>query len=203
MSDNKFQHAGFEVEILQDEDPSNPRDPQYMENVGKLICMHKRYSLGDKHDYRHSDFSTWAALQAQIEEDNDVAVLLPVYMLDHSGLTVSTTPFHCPWDSGQIGFIFCTNKQVKEEWSGDKEKATQYLIGEIKTYDQYLTGDVYGYVIRKPAEEDCEGEELESCWGFFGHDYCVDQAREVAEACRKSEDKRLIDEEQTALALFN
>jgi len=32
---------------------------------------------------------------------------------------------------------------------------------------QYLTGDVWGYVI-----EDSEGNEHESCWGFYGQSYC-------------------------------
>jgi hypothetical protein len=196
MSD-KITHAGFEITIEQDCDASNPRE-EY-DNFGKLICFHKRYSLGDKSDYRHSDFNSWAALQAQIEEDNDVAVLLPVYMYDHSGITISTSPFSCPWDSGQIGFIFCTVKQVAEEFSGDNERAKNLLISEIKTYDQFLTGDVWCFAIRK-ADDD---EVLESCCGFFGHDYCVNEAKSCADALRKYEDKNKIDEEQAALSLFN
>ena len=43
---------------------------------------------------------------------------------------------------------------------------------EVKTYDQYLTGDVWGYII-----EDDSGEVLDSCWGFFGHDYCEEEAK--------------------------
>jgi hypothetical protein len=38
------------------------------------------------------------------------------------------------------------------------------LRSEIKTYDDYLTGNVYGYKIKAP-----DGEELDdACWGFFG-----------------------------------
>ena len=197
MDDNKFEHAGFEIEIEQDQDPLDPR--KEYDNVGKLICSHKRYSLGDKHDYKAGDFSSWAELQAKIEEDNDVAVLLPVYMYDHSGITISTTPFSCRWDSGQIGFIFCTNKQVAEEWKGDIEKAKQYLLGEIETYDQFLTGDVHCFAIRNPGDD----EVLESCCGFFGRNICIEEAKRTAEALRKSEDKKAIEEEQRALALFN
>ncbi len=45
----------------------------------------------------------------------------------------------------------------------------------------YLTGDVWGYVI----EGALLGQLEESCWGFFGYDYCVEQAQEAAEHIRK------------------
>jgi hypothetical protein len=204
--ENKFMHAGFQIEIEQDMEPMDPRKD--FDGFGKLLCSHKRYTLGDEHAYKASDFHTWAEWQGQIEEDFDVAVLLPVYMLDHSGLTISTTPFSCPWDSGQIGFIFCTNKQVLEEFAGDTEKARQCLLGEVATYDQFLRGDVWCYIIRTPSARDGHGEEIdgevvESCGGFFGYEYCVTEAKSCAEACRKHADKNIIDEEQAALALFN
>lgn len=194
MDENKFTHAGFEITIEQDSDPQNPRTEN--DNFGKLFCSHKRYALGDNHGFKTSDFRTWAEWQGQIEEDYDVDVLLPVYMYDHSGITISTTPFSCQWDSGQIGFIFCTKKQVIEEFKGDTEKARKLLIAEIDEYDKYLRGDVYGYIVS-------DGKELESCWGFFGYDYCVSEAKSCAEALRKREDKTIVDEEQAALALFN
>jgi hypothetical protein len=39
------------------------------------------------------------------------------------------------------------------------------LIGEVKTYDDYLTGNVYGY---KVIDE--QGNEEDSCWGYYGED---------------------------------
>ena len=41
-------------------------------------------------------------------------------------------------------------------------------------YDQYLTGDVWGYVI-----EDSESHEIESCWGFYGEDYCMAEGEDA------------------------
>lgn len=37
--------------ILRDTDPQNPRDPGWQENLGKMVCWHSRYNLGDKHSY--------------------------------------------------------------------------------------------------------------------------------------------------------
>ena len=92
-------------------------------------------------------------------------------MYDHGGITISTSPFSCPWDSGKIGVIFVSRKKVREEYSWKvitnkrKNQIIQYLKSEITTYDQYIRGDVYGYRVI-----DSDGEELDSCWGFFGED---------------------------------
>lgn len=37
--------------ILRDTDPENPRDSYYQENLGNMVCWHKRYNLGDKHTF--------------------------------------------------------------------------------------------------------------------------------------------------------
>lgn len=99
-------------------------------------------------------------------------LILPLYLYDHSGITMSTGRFSDPWDSGQVGWIYCTKKKAVEEFGKKvltkavREKALKYLESEVETYDQYLTGDVYGYVI-----ENSDGDDVDSCWGFFGLDY--------------------------------
>ncbi|MBM7454496.1 hypothetical protein HNR62_000325 [Oceanisphaera litoralis] len=100
-------------------------------------------------------------------------LILPLYLYDHSGLTMSTGPFGCRWDSGQVGWIFATHQRVEFEWGGDWDKAKSYLEGEVETYDQYLTGDIWGFEVWEHDEEEddpTEGELLDSCWGFFGDD---------------------------------
>lgn len=87
-----------------------------------------------------------------------------------------TTGFSCPWDSGRIGIIYVTKKKIKQEngWKvltkARKEKILQYLKNEVETYDQYLTGDIYGYVVEETEEEDGSKNETDSCWGFYGSD---------------------------------
>jgi hypothetical protein len=64
--------------------------------------------------------------------------------------------------------------------------------GYCETWEQYLSGEVYGYMIDGPLEqhqdlcEKCghvqreyeEREELDSCWGFYGLDYCIQEAKD-------------------------
>lgn len=42
----------YSVEISYDTDPINPR---HDDNNGKMVCWHRRYNLGDKHNYGNND----------------------------------------------------------------------------------------------------------------------------------------------------
>lgn len=93
-------------------------------------------------------------------------ILLPLYLYDHSGITISTSPFNCPWDSGQVGWIYCTPKRLQEEFGDITEtnmkQANRLIEEEIKAYDAYLRGECYGYCLYLGMRE------IDSCWGFLG-----------------------------------
>jgi hypothetical protein len=179
----------YKIKIYPDTDPSDPRGDY---NLGTMVCFHSRYNLGDKHDYRHADYSGWRQLLKQIDSDHNVAVILPLYLYDHSGITMNTTGFSCPWDSGMVGFIFVSKKKVREEYGYKyitkkvRERITGYLESEVKVYDQYLTGDIYGYKITK------KGEELDSCWGYYGQDECMKEAESIVEYYINKEKEEVI-----------
>jgi len=42
-------------------------------------------------------------------------VILPLYLYDHGGITMSTGAFSCPWDSGQVGWIYAPKKTFIDE----------------------------------------------------------------------------------------
>lgn len=157
---------GKKLEIIDDNSPENPRN---WDNMGTMVCFHRRYDLGDEHNYDHNDYSGWGEMERAIIKNEKPAVILPLYLYDHSGITISTSPFSCPWDSGQIGFIFISKEKLKKEYGVKRvtndliKKAEKCLLGEVKTYDQYLTGEVYGYRVI-----DEEGNEVDSCWGYYG-----------------------------------
>jgi hypothetical protein len=147
-----------------------------------MVCFHRRYRLGDTHSFHAEDFN-----EEMITDITDKGgVVLPLYLYDHSGITISTSPFSCPWDSGQVGFIYVTADSIRKEYSvkriskKTRELATSCLEQEVKTYDEYLTGQVYGFIV-----EDEEGNYLDSCWGFYGLEYCREQAIESAKSQRK------------------
>lgn len=151
----------FTLKIEYDTDAQDPRED---DNLGTMVFWHRRHTLGDKHSFSVPEFN-------QLLKRKDI-VSLPVYMLDHSGLTISTSSFNDPWDSGQLGFIYATHEDIRKWFmikrvhKRHRQHASEILQAEVETYDQFLRGDVYGYIL-----EDAEGVEISSCWGFYGLDY--------------------------------
>ena len=156
------------LKIFTDNDPSDPRGD---DNLSKMICYHNRYNLGDKHNYSSEDYRSWDEMKKAIIKKEDVAVILPLFLYDHSGITMKTTPFSCRWDSGQVGFVIVTRKAIRENWGVKRvtkkliERAEEMAVCEVSIYDQFLTGDVYRFVLLE------DGEETDSCGGFFGSNY--------------------------------
>ena len=110
-----MEQTNYQIEIIHDEHPSNPRVE--WDNLGTMVCFHGRYTLGDiGHGYRSSDFNSWDELKQLIIKQVKPAVILPIYMYDHSGITISTQPFGCRFDSGQIGFIYIGKLKVMKEY---------------------------------------------------------------------------------------
>jgi hypothetical protein len=175
----------FELKIEQDTNPMNPRTD--WDNLGTMVCFHKRYELGDKTDYRTEDYDSWDELKEGIITNEGEVVILPLYLYDHSGITISTSPFDCRWDSGQVGFIFVSKHKIKKEGI-DETKVEEYLKGEIETYDKYLTGEVYCYEVYEI--ETCDkGHEhktlVESCGGYFGEEECESEGKSVLQHLEK------------------
>ena len=150
------------IEYEPDPDFGNPRE---MDNVGTMICFHKRYNLGDKHNLTLEE-----AIEVENDPDNFV---LPVYIYDHSGITISTEPFSCPWDSGKLGFIYASKDKVKEEGISE-DRILDILKSEVDYYDDFLTGEVYGVRVFDEDEE-----EVESTWGIVGFEDAKEIAREM------------------------
>ena len=138
----------YQIQHETEEVLCNPRE---YDNLGSMVCYHRRYNLGDKNPYlpghykpNPRDFSGWGHMRQYLEKVHDLAVCLPVYMYEHSGIALSTKPFSCPWDSGQIGFIFVSKKKLREEYGVKRvtaslvAKAVRILEAEVQEYNQYL-----------------------------------------------------------------
>lgn len=226
-----FEHAGLKVELHYDDAPEH-QDPREYDNVGTMVCWHDRATLGDEQLDRHTmtfevpcdrcngegwrEIGRWnvdcAKCGGQGEVDvhpvehfkrtRGARVVLPLYLYEHGGMTMRTTAFGDPWDSGQVGFIFDTPKGLHDCWGPDAtdEQITEVLKGEVELYDTWLRGEVYGYIVTGPDGEDIPellptGTPDFSCWGYLGElDYVRSEARRAADECAKA----LADEEREA-----
>ena len=165
-----IENEKYKLEIFEDLDPTDPRE---FDNLGTMVCFHNRYAFGDETELKSSDFSSWDELESYLYKTEKALIVVPVFLYDHSGLSVNTTGFSCPWDSGQIGYIYASKEKIRNEYSCKriskklKEQIKEMLVSEIDSYNQYLSGDVYGFSVTHKES----GEEVESCCGFFGTDH--------------------------------
>jgi|TARA_Y100000034_G_scaffold70796_1_gene85367 hypothetical protein len=151
-----YEHHGATVAIYQDDDPGNPRTD--WDQAGTMWCEHGRYDLGDKDarlvledavaslakstdhpDYQDMEDFNWGDNADLVEAAVNLGiVILPLFLYDHSGITMSCAPFSCPWDSGQVGVIFMTPEAGKE-WEGNSSRQPAGLLHPV--HMDHLGGD--------------------------------------------------------------
>ena len=160
--------------IYHDEDAEDPRE---WDNLSVMLCWHPQYNLGD-------DWTTlvelrclaydWDDVERYIRKKYNPAVMLPLKLYDHGGITITAGyaaerwPYNCRWDSTGVGYIFVPlGKALKEHgWRcvSKKRRAllTKFMLGELATYDEYLRGECY-YAVHWVGED-----QGDACDGFIG-----------------------------------
>jgi len=155
-------------EIVADTDPFSPRENC---NLGTILYVSNRYVCGDE--------CVSSERIAEVMRSKD-KIWLPVYAYVHSGVMLSTKPFSCPWDSGQLGCIYVSREDILEEWNVQhiteniREQVLSRLRSEIDEYSKFLNGEVYGFRILDDA-----GNEVDSCGGFYGREHAEEAAKEA------------------------
>lgn len=168
------------IRYYHDPDCASPRED---DNVGTIAAWHRRHTLGDEQP-KDSPIEFRAALPAG-------SVILPVYLYEHSGLALNTTGFHCPWDSGQVGWIYTTPEKIRAAgWNpdsaDDRAKVEGVLRAEVDEYATWLNGECYGFTLAGDA-----GGERAAFWGFIGLDACREGAAEQLPYYLDKENERL------------
>lgn len=161
---------GYRVKIMYDDDRESPRE---WANVGIMVCDHPRSNLGDRKptpEELRAARKDFATLRRYLRRYAGATCVLPLYLYEHSGMTIRTRPFGDPWDSGCVGFTYDT-PETRAETGVALDHVAEALTADVETYDQFLRGDVYGYMI-----ESLGGEHIDSCFGMYGLDYCRAEA---------------------------
>lgn len=149
----------FRLDVFHDDEPAS--SPRENSNIGKMIFFH-RDGYGDSHNLSVEDCKA-------LTKRKDV-VFLNVYAYIHGGIAISTSrtgQFADYFDSGQLGIIYMTAETYRKEFGKkllNRKKALARLQSEVDEYNDYLTGNVWGYVVTDTETDD----ELDSCWGFIG-----------------------------------
>ncbi len=105
--------------------------------------------------------------------------LLTVYRFEHSGTAYSTSPFNDPWDSGAVGLIWISDKELEQEQLGGrpKDEILKRLSDEVEEYSAWANGECYAVMLSKDdAVIDCLGGLI----GDDGLEYGLEEMRRLA-----------------------
>jgi hypothetical protein len=164
----RLDYQGHTIRVVPDEDPTDPRE---WDNLGTIVYTSHRYYLGDERVTPDEI--------AELEAREDV-IALPVYAYIHGGVSLSTGPFGCRWDSGQCGIVYVEHDAVRREYKAEpdevRDRVLDVLRAEVDTFSRYLGGEVVGYVI------ELDGEPVESCWGYYDVEDAIAQAKAEVDA---------------------
>jgi hypothetical protein len=165
-----MKHVTYEVE--QDDTPQNPRD-EY-DNLSTFYGpKNSRYVVGGKTDREVYE------LDEVIKEFKKEGAVI-VEFESNAGTCYAVV------ERDQL-----EDEYIKHGYTMRKALywARHCAQGEIKTWLDYCNGEVYGYIVK-----DNDGEVLDSVWGFYGREYCEEEARQSAQWHENDIENRLQEE---------
>lgn len=126
--------------------------PRLDDNVATILTWERDYSSPDENNDTFEEFAEKHGVDVSKEWDLDSVMdamreegyyVVPVYALHHGVAHYSINDFNDPWDSGVVGVAFCK----KQEGLPDNDDYLRKIIDrEVKTYDAWVNGKIYGIV---------------------------------------------------------
>jgi len=186
-----FPCNGYTIKVVIDSDPQSPRE---WSNLGTMQSLERFYGPDEYHDHLYGfwdlarrlaedvvTFKTYDDIPNKhiLRAVNKHFIIFPYWrrqdgsiFTDGQGLT--------GWDAECDGVIFVKRKDLSRPGNSanyhvTEDQAVESLKAEIENYSLYASGEVYGYQICN-AQGDC----VDSCYGFFGLHYMVDEASAIA-----------------------
>lgn len=143
--------------------------PSNFDGNWKLYSFNRRHSNSETPDHfglrmgRDGNIKAPVGLQRKLNVGT--AFMLDYY--EHSGSVWSLhgEGMQCKWDTSSYGGILIWEHKVSDMGAKTREARAKDAASFLETYNCWANGDGYGYTI-----EDEEGNEIDSCWGFYGND---------------------------------
>jgi hypothetical protein len=151
-------HGDLRLEYFQ-VDPDYNNDPRQFENMSRFVWAHKKYNLPQEIDgFQFKNYAGWDEAELALRTEFDAAIVLTVWMYDHSGVAFSCSignskanPWSCPWDSGIVGFAVVTNAEQQAAGFSIGE-CERNLRREVTEYSQWTSGQIYRFEITRGDE---------------------------------------------------
>lgn len=169
-------YKGHIIKIIQDTDAQSPKD--WEDDSAFLIHYHRDCWI-------ENPITNETELRAWYNGDKRAYKNYHVFAVSayiHSGVRLSlenTFPSDSyGWDTSHVGAVLVSKGETK-----NKAQARNIALGVVSTWNDYLSGNVYGYQIVNNGD---------SCYGFYG-DYkkgALEAAREAVDWLVKVEEQK-------------
>jgi hypothetical protein len=153
---------GLTIDIYQDEDATSPEEWGNDDLFLSYDC--RRVGAGRK-GYARDGARYLGDYHVYVLDVNDGP-----YTILSLGATLAPLAEDDEEEVNHKGYVYVS----RAEWP-DEDGARKAAVSLVEEWNTYLSGDVYGYVIR-----DEDGADLDSCWGFYGMDTVKEEARSAA-----------------------
>lgn len=165
----------YRISIYPDGDTSNPLDD--WSEMGRILSLNRR----------HVNFDP-GGVEAAIENDADA---VPLSYFEHGQCRWSVAGelpagCRCPWDSVPFAGVWLPDADTLASARNYGGRTRRHFMRKrarqaCDAYTDWCNGDVYGFEVARVDACPCCGEAkakpLESCWGFYGLESCLSEAR--------------------------
>ena len=165
--------VGGRVTFRVHRDPK-PKNPRKEEVLTTIVGWHRKYAISDTYEYRDR-----AAFLGSVRPEDTVK---PLYMYDHGGVVLSTSPFLVrsasaspyAWDYRQVGYVLVPPERIEALGldGSDTEFIERIIDVEIKDFEAYMNGNVYRVNVHRMVDRDV----LETPVGSVGDLWDTDEA---------------------------
>jgi len=184
--ETSIEYKGHVIEIDRDDNPESPNN--WGDEVVFLVYEHRQFHV----EREGFDPRLIADYLNSPEEDQVNSVyknyrIYPVEAYIHSGvfLSIFDGKKTCRFDSSVTGFVLISKKELdcdlqrnhnkQLRGKSDEEIYRHFAQGLLDTWNQYLSGDIYGFeTYRVSTCDKCGATErvlVDSCWGYYGSDH--------------------------------
>ena len=171
----------WQLKIGYDEYSESPRKDY---NIGKILCFPNKYiknelELPYEYDEKFKESRNLNEIEEMLTKLGYIHERICVY--DHSGVSIYLGTPCCRWDSCYIGWYCVSREEVKKQYGVKRlvkqrvNKVKKLMNTEIRTYNNWINGNVYWYELSK------NGEVIDSCGGFIA-DSQEDAIKEIYES---------------------
>jgi hypothetical protein len=172
----------FRIRIYPDGDTPNPLED--WSEMGTILSLNRR----------RANFNP-SRVEFAIENDPDA---VPLSYFEHGQCLWSVAgelpaECRCPWDSVGFAGVWLPDAETLASASNYGGFTRRMFLRKrarqaCEAYTQWCNGEVYGYDIERltvcPHCGEESAEPVDSCWGFYGLDYCRSQAESAVQVCR-------------------